>query len=287
MPIALLTEPGTVAKFDAILHLGWIRVRCPLLPSKEQVPNKRQICHCFKTFWTLVPARVIPRSSSFFRRRPFTETQSFQLSKKRRALRWAGMHTPNCWLRKSFEAPAPLRILLDAASCEYQMFSVRLPDRRGRRASFLAFAGRFTRKRRCPSGATEAIRKITFSWQHFFSTRCRRLSRAVLTGTFNVASEQSLSSTKSSPSLRDSPAKTLRSTHCPAFCWDVARSYISARKLRVATGWCARYNPEEAIRQMTEAPKLLAALGSVHEFLIKMKAETRQRAAKKVFASLS
>jgi hypothetical protein len=29
------------------------------------------------------------------------------------------------------------------------------------------------------------------------------------------------------------------------------------------------------------------ALGSVHEFLIKMKAETMQRAAKKVFASLS
>jgi hypothetical protein len=29
------------------------------------------------------------------------------------------------------------------------------------------------------------------------------------------------------------------------------------------------------------------ALGSVHEFLIEMKAETMQRAAKKVFASLS
>jgi hypothetical protein len=34
-------------------------------------------------------------------------------------------------------------------------------------------------------------------------------------------------------------------------------------------------------------PILQFALGSVHEFLIKMKAETRQRAAKKVFASLS
>ena len=34
-------------------------------------------------------------------------------------------------------------------------------------------------------------------------------------------------------------------------------------------------------------PNQNGELGSVHEFLIKMKAETMQRAAKKVFASLS
>ena len=40
-------------------------------------------------------------------------------------------------------------------------------------------------------------------------------------------------------------------------------------------------------RLRAKIPQLEKALGPVHEFLIKMKAETMQRAAKKVFASLS
>ena len=43
----------------------------------------------------------------------------------------------------------------------------------------------------------------------------------------------------------------------------------------------------QTVRRCAAIEPMLGTLGSVHEFLIKMKAETMQRAAKKVFASLS
>jgi UDP-glucose 4-epimerase len=74
-----------------------------------------------------------------------------------------------------------------------------------------------------------------------------------LTGTFNVASEQALSVREIVSLVESFAGKTLRVTHCPAFSWDVQESRISAQKLRTATGWRARHDIAEAIRQVTEA----------------------------------
>ena len=74
-----------------------------------------------------------------------------------------------------------------------------------------------------------------------------------LTGTFNVASEQSMSVNNIVSLVESLMGKKLRLAHCPAFSWDVAKSHVSARKLRKATGWHARYDLAEAIRELAEA----------------------------------
>ena len=74
-----------------------------------------------------------------------------------------------------------------------------------------------------------------------------------LTGTFNVASEQSLSVHQIVSLVESFAGKKLRVVHCPAFPWDVEESRISAQKLRATTGWRARYDLAEAIQQVIEA----------------------------------
>ncbi len=74
-----------------------------------------------------------------------------------------------------------------------------------------------------------------------------------LTGTFNVASEQSLSVREIVALVESVAGKTLKVAHCTAFSWDVEESRISAQRIRAATGWRARHDITEAIRQVTEA----------------------------------
>jgi UDP-glucose 4-epimerase len=74
-----------------------------------------------------------------------------------------------------------------------------------------------------------------------------------LTGTFNVASEQSLSVQEIVSLVESFTGKKLQVVHCPAFEWDVEESRISAQKLRAVTGWRAQSDLAEAIQQVIEA----------------------------------
>lgn len=74
-----------------------------------------------------------------------------------------------------------------------------------------------------------------------------------LTGTYNVASEQSLSVHEIISLIESFANRKLSVAHCPPFPWDVEESHISAEKFRSATGWRARHDIAEAIRQVTEA----------------------------------
>ena len=74
-----------------------------------------------------------------------------------------------------------------------------------------------------------------------------------LTGTFNVASEQSLSVQEIISLVESFADKKLRVIHSPGFRWDVEESRISAQKLRAVTGWRARFDLAEAIQQVIEA----------------------------------
>ena len=74
-----------------------------------------------------------------------------------------------------------------------------------------------------------------------------------LTGTFNVASGQSISVNRIISIVETLTAKKLQLARRPAFPWDVSMSHISARKLREATGWHARHDLAEAIREVAEA----------------------------------
>jgi UDP-glucose 4-epimerase len=73
------------------------------------------------------------------------------------------------------------------------------------------------------------------------------------TGTFNVASEKSLSVNEIISLVESFTGKRLLLARCAAFPWDVQSSYISAQKFRRATGWHARHDLVEAIRELSAA----------------------------------
>ena len=74
-----------------------------------------------------------------------------------------------------------------------------------------------------------------------------------LTGTFNVASGQSLSVNKIISIVESLTARKLNVAHRAAFSWDVSISQVCAQKLRKATGWHVRHDLAEAIREVAEA----------------------------------
>jgi nucleoside-diphosphate-sugar epimerase len=49
------------------------------------------------------------------------------------------------------------------------------------------------------------------------------------------------------------PTPQLRLARRAAYSWDVVESYISARKLRTATGWRPQHDLAEAVRELMEA----------------------------------
>ncbi len=249
-PIALLTKPRTLAKFDAILHLGWSTV--PFTSEQRAGSEQTTDLHCFTTFWTFVPSRVSLRILSFFPRRPFTETQSFLLPKRRRAARWADMPTANCWLKKSSE---PACAAQDSLRCSILRISnvFGTTTRSSTPQGIISRVCRAIREETLMSIWGDGSNTKDYLFQVDLLDAVQAIVARALTGTFNVASEQSLSVNEIVSLVEMLTGKTLRVAHFPAFSWDVARSYISVRKLRVATGWRARYDPKEAVRQMTEA----------------------------------
>jgi UDP-glucose 4-epimerase len=71
-----------------------------------------------------------------------------------------------------------------------------------------------------------------------------------LHGTFNVASERSVSLREIIALAGNEAGRDLEVRETPHFPWDVERTAISAGKFRLATGWCARTDALEAIREL-------------------------------------
>ena len=102
-------------------------------------------------------------------------------------------------------------------------------------------------------GAMAEIRRTIFS-STTSSTRCRSIVDRGLTGTFNVASEQSLSVHEIVSLVESFAGKKLQLAHCACLSWDVEESRISAQKTRAKRpdGTRDMISPT-AIQQLTEA----------------------------------
>lgn len=74
-----------------------------------------------------------------------------------------------------------------------------------------------------------------------------------LTGTFNVASEQSLSLCEIIALVEAVAGKKLAVNETPHFPWDVERTLLSTEKLRAATGWRAGHDVRAAIETLIRA----------------------------------
>lgn len=248
--ISLLTEPRTVADYDAILHLAWSTV--PL--TSEARPGLEQATD-LPLLQDILDACEAVRSPPHF---VFFST---------------GAVYGNTIVPATEETPcSPLGRYAHAKLQAEEIIRTACGRRHALRCSILRVSNVFgsTNSSTRPQGIIPLIcraihdetlmpiwgngeNKKDYLFLTDFLDAVQAIVASGLTGTFNVASEQSLSVNNIVSLVEFLTGKKLRLAHCAAYSWDVVESHISARKLRVATGWCPQYELAEAVRKLTEA----------------------------------
>jgi UDP-glucose 4-epimerase len=249
-PITLLTEPRTIADFDVILHLGWSTV--PL--TSEERPGLEQATDLPLLHDMLDACAAIRRPPHLV----FFSTAAVYGNTKVPATEEAPCRPLGRYARAKLLAEEVIR-----SACERNS---------SLRCSILRISNIFgwitTSKQ--PQGIISRICRAIHEerpiplWgdgentkDYLFLTDLLDAVQTVVTrgetGTFNVASEKSLSVNDIISLVESFTGKKLLLARYAAFPWDVECSYISARKLRRATGWHARHDLVEAIRELAEA----------------------------------
>jgi len=248
--ISLLTEPRTLADFDAVLHLGWSTV--PL--TSEERPGGEQTTDLPLLQEMLDACASVPRPPHLV----FFSTAAVY---------------GNTFVAATEKTPcSPLGHYARAKLLAEELIRTACDHHRALRCCVLRVSNVFGSAisstkpqgiipRICRAIHDETLMSIWGDGENTkdylfladFLDAVQTVVASGLTGTFNVASEQSLSVREIVSLVESFAGKKLRVAHCPAFSWDVQESHVSARKLRTATGWRAQHDIAEAIRQLTEA----------------------------------
>ena len=249
-PTSLLTKPGALAAFDVVLHLGWSTV--PL--TSEDMPGVEGI--------TDLPGLQELLDSCVSTRRPpllvFFSSAAVYGNTATPALEDTPCQPIGHYARAKLQAEDLIR----SACKRYDMLrccALRI-------SNLFGSAMQLTKPQGLISRVCRAVHENTpisiwgdggntkdYLFLDDFLDALEVIIDRGLTGTFNVASEQSLSVQEIVSIVESSTGKELKVVHCPAFPWDVEESRISTQKLRAATGWRARSDLTEAIQQVIEA----------------------------------
>ena len=248
--ISLLTEPRTLADFDAILHLGWSTV--PL--TSEERPGVEEATD-------LPLLRDMLEACAAVRHPPhlvFFSTAAVYGNTVVPALE----ETPCRPLGRYARAKLLAEEVIRSACIHHRSLRcgvLRISNVFGATTSLAKPQGVIPRI--CRAIQNETLMSIwgdggntkDYLFLADFLDAVQTVLMRGLTGTFNVASGQSLSVNDIVSLVESLAGKKLRLAHCAAFPWDVEQSCVSARKLRATTGWHARHDLAEAIRELAEA----------------------------------
>jgi UDP-glucose 4-epimerase len=248
--ISLLTQPRTLGGFDTVLHLGWSTVPLtseerPGIEQAADLPMLRELLEaCASThrpphlvFFssaavygnTVVPATEedpCQPVGNYARAKLRAEEVIRAACHRHRSLRCCALRISNVF-GSAMNSTKPQGIIPRVCRAIHEDLPISIWGDGGNTKDYL-FLDDFL----------EAVEIVVDQG---------------LTGTYNVASEQSLSVLEIVSLVESFAGKNLMVSHCPAFSWDVEESRISAQKIRAITGWRARRDIAEAIRQVTEA----------------------------------
>jgi UDP-glucose 4-epimerase len=272
--VSLLAEPRAVADFDAILHLAWSTV--PL--TSEATPGLEQATDLPLLQNMLDACEAVPRAPHLV----FFST---------------GAVYGNSVAPATEQTPCnPLGRYACAKLMAEEIIRTACVRHRALRCSILRVSNVFgsTNSSARPQGIIplicRSIRDETLMsiWgngentkDYLFLTDFLDAVQAVvasgLTGTFNVASGQSLSVNNIVSLVEFSTGKKLRLARRAGYSWDVVESYISARKLRTATGWRPQHNLAEAVRELMEAEQQPAERNGFYGLWPRSATETASR----------
>ena len=243
--IARLTDPSLAATFDTIMHLAWSSV--PL--TSEQNPGGEELSDIPFLQTLLATLEKIPAAPHFI----FFSTAAVY---------------GNCDHPASEEATcAPLGHYAAAKlQAENLIRGTGMQNCVLRISNVFGFSDHSPR----PQGIIPRLCEAAHSgspltiWGDGTATKdylfCADFFDAIgavldqrLTGTFNVASEQSLSLREIIALVELVAGKKLAVNETPHFPWDVERTLLSAKKLCAATGWRAGQDARAAIENLIRA----------------------------------
>lgn len=240
--LAELTEAGQLAAFDAVLHLGWSSV--PLVSEQNPGTEERRD---FPLARKLVEAA---RKASSAPLMVFSSTAAVYGNTDEVP---ASEEAPCCPLGRYAAAKLEVeRIFLEAPrSCILRITNIFSAGCKSYRAQGIIPIILESCLNGTPltiwgdGGATKdylAASDLHAAVDSILSGRCE--------GVFNVASGRSLSINALIALVERATGRRVSIERAPHYAWDVERTRISAGKLRRATGWAARIEPESAIAAM-------------------------------------
>jgi UDP-glucose 4-epimerase len=247
---SLLTKPGALAAFDVVLHLGWSTV--PL--TSEEMPGVEGI--------TDLPLLQELLDSCASTRRPpvlvFFSSAAVYGNTATPAVEDTPCQPVGHYARAKLQAEDLIRSACGRYST-LRCCALRI-------SNLFGSAMQLTKPQGLISRVCRAVHENTpisiwgdggntkdYLFLDDFLDALQVIIERSLTGTFNVASEQSLSVQEIVSLVESFTGKKLKVVHCPAFPWDIEESRICAQKLRAATGWRARSDFAEAIQQVVAA----------------------------------
>lgn len=240
-PLERLTDPEVLAKFEAILHLGWSSV--PLVSERNPGQEEREDMPFLRAMAEAAGAMSSPPRLIFFSTAAvYGDTPVHPATEE----------SPCVPLGRYAEAKLRAETIVAAVprSCILRVTNV--------------FGSLSTAKpqgiipllyRACHEGSPVTIwgdGSATKDYLHGDDLAAAVVAVALkpVSGIYNVASGHSLSLHEIIDLVETASGRRLVRSHAEHFPWDVSYSVVSPARLTVATGWRARHNPVDSIRRM-------------------------------------
>lgn len=242
--LAELADPGILAEFDAVLHLGWSSV--PAISEKDPGIEEREDLPFVRSLVSATSACAKPPRLFFFSTAAVYgntgESPADEDRECRPLGRYAAAKLEAEWIVLCAPDSAVLRITnVFGASCN-------LTRPQGVIPAVIAA---------CRQGSAVTIWGDGNASKDYIAVGDLHAAVAALllsarSGTFNVASGSVFSVNEIVSLVSEASGRPVRVERAPHFAWDVEEARISAARLRSATGWMPVIDPVSAISALVK-----------------------------------
>lgn len=239
--IVSLADPAVLAEFDTVLHLGWSTV--PLLSERYPGIEEREDFVFLRGLAEAARQLNGPPQIVFF-----STAAVYGNTRKRPATEESLCEPLGRYAMAKLEAETIVSAI--PRSCILRVTNVFGPLSTEKPQGVIPLL-----YRACHEGSPFTIwgdGSATKDYLHVedLAEAVAAALKANLSGIYNVASGHSLSLLEIIDLVEAASRRKLVREHVAHYPWDVEYSVVSSARLTVSTGWRARHNPVESIRQM-------------------------------------
>ena len=242
-----LTEPGHLAAFDAVLHLGWSSV--PLVAEENPGIEEREDLPFARAMVAAAKECAAPPMLVFFSTAAVYGNTGDEPAAENAPCRPLGRYAAAKLEAEKIFTAAPRACVLRISN----VFSAGCAKTRPQGIIPLLLESARTSCAVTIWGDGSAVKDyIAASDSH---AAAASVLRHGLCGTFNVASGHALSVKELIRLVEQASGHRVPVSHAPHYAWDVERGVFSSQRLQSAAGWSPQVDPAQAIKDMAAAAR--------------------------------